>query len=64
MILTERIAMGTASTGQRQPLPGIGSVLARGIIDGRPFKTIEDIMKVKGIKEGEFGRIKDPITVN
>ena len=37
---------------------------AQAIIDGRPFKTIEDIMTVKGIKEGEFGKIKDMITVN
>jgi competence protein ComEA len=45
-------------------LPGIGPVKAQAIIEGRPFKTKEDIMKVKGIKEGEFSKIKDVITVN
>ena len=45
------------------PLPGIGPVKAQAIIEARPFKTIEDVMKVKGIKEGEFAKIKDMITV-
>jgi hypothetical protein len=33
------------------------------IIDGRPYSTPEDVMKVKGIKEGEFGKIRDLILV-
>ena len=32
-------------------------------MDGRPYKAIEDIKKVKGIKEGEFAKIKELITV-
>jgi competence protein ComEA len=38
-------------------------VKAQAIIDGRPYEKIEDIMKVKGIKQGEFNKIKDLITV-
>lgn len=45
-------------------LPGIGPVKAQAIVEGRPFKTKQDIMKVKGIKQGEFDRIKDLITVD
>jgi competence protein ComEA len=45
-------------------LPGIGPVKSQAIVEGRPFKTKEDVMKVKGIKEGEFAKIKDLITVN
>jgi competence protein ComEA len=39
------------------------SLKAQAIIDGRPYQKIEDIMKVKGIKEGTFNKIKDYITV-
>jgi len=44
-------------------LPGIGPVKAQAIIDGRPYANPEDIMKVKGIKQGEYNKIKDTITV-
>jgi competence protein ComEA len=59
----QKIDINTASKEELDALPGIGPVRAQAIIDGRPFKTIEDIMKVKGIKEVEFGKIKDMITV-
>jgi competence protein ComEA len=57
------INLNTATLEELQQLPGIGPVKAQAIIDGRPFNTIEDVMKVKGIKEGTFSKIKDQITV-
>jgi competence protein ComEA len=59
----EKININTASKEELDRLPGIGPVYAQAIIDARPFKMIEDIMKVKGIKEVEFGKIKDMITI-
>jgi len=58
------VNMNTASKDELDVLPGIGPVKAQAIIEGRPFKTIDDIKKVKGIKDGEFGKIKDMITVD
>jgi competence protein ComEA len=58
-----KVNINTASREELDVLPGIGPVKAQAIIEARPFKTIEDIMKVSGIKEGEFGKIKDLITV-
>ena len=63
----ERININKASQAELERLFGIGPVKSQAIIDYRattPFKTIDDIMKVKGIKEGEFARIKDHITVD
>jgi competence protein ComEA len=57
------VNLNTAAKEELDSLPGIGPVKAQAIIDARPFKTIEDVMKVKGIKEGEFSKIKDLITV-
>ena len=44
-------------------LPYIGEVKAQHIIDHRPYAKPEDLMKVPGIKEGTFARLKDYITV-
>ena len=48
-------------------LSGVGSTRAKSIIAYREkngaFQKIEDIMKVDGIKDGLFQKIKDSITV-
>ena len=48
-------------------LPGIGESRAAWIIEYRtkngPFQKKEDIMQVKGIKDGIFSKIKDRISV-
>lgn len=59
----ESVNINTASKEKLQALPEIGPVKAQAIINNRPYKKIDDIMKVKGIKEKTFGKIKDVITV-
>ena len=63
----QKIDINTATAEQLDALSGIGPVKAQAIIDYRTangkFKAIEDIMKVKGIKEGEFAKIKDYIVI-
>ena len=58
-----KINLNSATAEELQELPGIGPVRSAAIIKARPFETIEDVMKVDGIKEGIFGQIKDHISV-
>lgn len=62
-----RININTADAEELRKLPGIGETKAGDIITWRNdhggFRSIEDIMKVSGIKESLFGRIKESITV-
>ena len=61
-----KININTASVSELCKLNGIGEKRANDIIEYREnhggFKKIEDIMKVKGIKQGIFSKIKDEIT--
>lgn len=61
------ININTATAEELMTLPGIGKGIAGKIIDYRTengkFTAIEDIMKVSGIKDKLFSKIKDHITV-
>lgn len=59
----EKVNINNASKEKIEALPGIGPAKAQAIIDGRPYNAPEDIMKVKGIKQKTFDKIKDQITV-
>jgi competence protein ComEA len=59
----QKININSATKEELEALPEIGPVKAQAIIAGRPYNKTEDIMKVKGIKEGTFNKIKDYLTV-
>lgn len=62
------ININSASKEKLMELPGIGESRAISIIKYREkyglFKTIEDIMKVSGIKQAAFDKIREYICVN
>ena len=61
------VDINTASKQELCTLPGVGESRAESIISYREknggFERIEDIMKVEGIKEGMFSKMKDKICV-
>ncbi len=63
----DKVNINTADAAALMTLPGIGEAKASLIIEYRTkngrFGTIEDIMKISGIKEGMFNKIKDRICI-
>ena len=43
------IDINTASQSELDSLPGIGEVYAKRIIEGRPYRSVDDLKRVKGI---------------
>lgn len=64
----KKVNINSAPQSELETLPGVGKETAKDIISYREksggFKTINDIMKVSGIKESRFNKIKDSIVVD
>ncbi len=60
------VNINTAGKEELMTLPGIGETRAEEIIRYREqqggFAQVEDLMKVNGIKEGTFNKLKDKVT--
>lgn len=58
-----RVNINKADQATLEKLLGIGPVKAKAIIDGRPYRNIEDVMNIKGIKGKTYDAIKGHIIV-
>jgi competence protein ComEA len=48
-----KLNANTASFAELENVPGIGPVIAQRIIEARPFKSADDLQRVKGIGGGK-----------
>lgn len=55
------ININTATESELDSLPGVGSVTAGKIIDGRPYTSIDELLDKKIVGNSEFEKIKDLI---
>jgi competence protein ComEA len=62
-----RVDINTASAAELATLPGIGDSKAKAIVEHRavdPFRSIEDLKKVKGIGDKTFESLKPNLMVS
>jgi len=50
--------INTATEKELRLIPGIGPVMARRIIDARPFRSADDLRKVNGIGDKKYDQIR------
>ncbi len=55
--------LNTATEKELQSIKGIGPILAKRIIAGRPYKTVDDLLKVKGIGPKKLEKIRAYVVV-
>ena len=53
-----RINVNTATQAELEALPGVGPVIARRIIEGRPYRSVEELERVKGIGKKRLEEIR------
>ncbi len=62
-----QVDLNTSTGKELQQLPGIGKGLAKRIVEYRttngPFKSVEELMKVKGIGKKTFAKMKERLTI-
>ena len=59
----ERVNLNTVSQAEIESLPGIGPALARRIIEGRPYRSIEELDRIKGIGPKLIERLRPRVTL-
>ena len=63
----QQIDLNKATAKELTAIPGIGEAIAQRIVDFRdkegPFRRVEDLMKVKGIGEKSFQKIRPYVKV-
>lgn len=63
----DQVDLNAGTAKELQQLPGIGKGLAKRIVEYRttngPFKTVEELMKVKGIGKKTFAKMEERLTI-
>jgi len=59
-----KIDLNTADTAALQRLPGVDAATAKAIIAARPFKSVDDLSRVKEVGEARLMMIKSQLMVS
>jgi competence ComEA-like helix-hairpin-helix protein len=64
--LTRPVDLNRATEAELREVPGLGPVLSKRIIEERgkgPFRSVEDLTRVPGIKRGKLEQVRPYVTV-
>jgi competence protein ComEA len=55
--------LNSATLDQLKALPGVGEQYAKKIVDGRPFKKVDELMSKKVVPQNVYDQIKNLVAV-
>ncbi len=58
------VDLNTASARDLQSVSGIGPVLATKIMEGRPYKNVDELLRISGIGAKQLDKIRPALVVN
>ena len=58
-----RVDLNSASQAELETLHGIGPSLAKRIIEGRPYRTYDEVLNVRGVGPAMLDKIGDQIEI-
>ena len=58
------IDINTATAAELETLPGVGPALAKAIIDDRPYDSVDDLDRVKGLGPSKLDDLADLVTAS
>ncbi|PTA67831.1 ComEA family DNA-binding protein [Deinococcus arcticus] len=61
-LISGRVNLNTASTEQLEALPRVGPALAARIVAGRPYRSLADLDRVKGIGPSALQTLRGLVT--
>ena len=57
-----KVNLNTAELSGVEDLPGIGPATAKAIVDGRPWKSVDELNKIKGLGKNRIAALRDLVT--
>ncbi|MCB9712512.1 MAG: helix-hairpin-helix domain-containing protein [Myxococcales bacterium] len=61
--LQQPVELNRASEAELTSLPRIGPVLARRIVEGRPYAEVDELLRVRGIGPATLRRLRPRVRV-
>ena len=55
----KKLNLNSATIDELKALPGMTPEIAEAIIEGRPYKIVDELLKIKGIGEKELTKLQD-----
>lgn len=61
--ISGKVNLNSASQAEIESLPGVGPALAGRIIDGRPYRSLEDLDRIKGVGPKMLERLRPLVSL-